>query len=81
MPNLILTPSAQAVLRKLAGFHSGNPLKIVFRPGETIDAILDRFNEYRSPENQIEVLFTDSGLKTKCSMSVAITSDLVLYVP
>jgi hypothetical protein len=61
MPKLTLIPTKAAVDRKLAGFHQGKPLSLNFSKGENIDAVMHRFNEYRSPDNQIESLFTSAN--------------------
>jgi len=79
MPTLTLTPSKSAVQRKLAGFHQGNPLKLSFKQGETLDTVMHRFNEYRSPDNQIDALFTSENFQIP--MTTVLTTDLVLYVP
>ena len=61
MPKLTLIPTKAAVDRKLAGFQQGKPLSLNFSKGETIDIVMHRFNEYRSPDNQIETLFTSAN--------------------
>lgn len=61
MPKLNLVPTKAAIDRKLAGFHQGNPLSLNFRKGETLDTVMHRFNEYRSPDNQIEQLITSAN--------------------
>ena len=78
MPTLTLVPSKSAVQRKLAGFHQGTPLKLSFKAGETLATVLDRFNEYRSPDNQIEQLFT---LGNPLPMKTVLQQDLQLEVP
>ena len=79
MPSLTLSPSKSAVQRKLAGFHQGNSLKLSFKQGETLDAVMHRFNEYRSPDNQIEELVTSGN--SPIPMKTVLTTDLVLFVP
>jgi hypothetical protein len=61
MPKLTLVPTKAAVDRKLAGFHQGKPLSLNFSKGETLDTVMHRFNEYRSPDNQIEKLVTSAN--------------------
>ena len=78
MPTLTLVPSKSAVQRKLAGFLQGTPLKLSFKAGETLATVLDRFNEYRSPDNQIEQLFT---LGNPLPMKTVLQQDLQLEVP
>jgi hypothetical protein len=79
MPSLTLTPTAAAVNRKLAGFVSGAPLKLTATAGETISVLLNRFNAYRQPENQITALQTREGLPV--SLQTKVNSDLVAFVP
>ena len=80
MPHLHLTPSPGAVSRKLAGFHSGATLKLTFTAGETIGTVLHRFNEYRSPDNQIESLYTTVSLTKTIPLQTPLTADLVVFV-
>ena len=80
MPHLHLTPSPGAVSRKLAGFHSGGTLKLTFTSGETIGAVLHRFNEYRSPDNQIENLYTTVSLTKTIPLQTTLMADLVVFV-
>jgi hypothetical protein len=80
MPSLTLIPSQVAVDRKLAGFHSGNSLKLSFKPGETASTVLHRFNTYRGPESQIVSLFTDQNLKAHFPLQTPLQSDLSLFV-
>lgn len=80
MPSLTLIPSKSAVERKLAGFHSGNPLKLNFKTGETAHVVLHRFNEYRGPENQIPVLFSTADLKVHFPLQTPLQGDLSLFV-
>ena len=81
MLTLTLIPSKSAVQRKLAGFHQGAPLKVRFTKGETLDAVMHRFNEYRSPENQIESLVTYENSQNPIPLKTLLTTDLALYVP
>ena len=74
-----LTPTQEAVNRKLAGFMSGAPLKLTAQAGETIGTVLGRFNAYRQPENQITKLLTKEGLPV--SFQAQLNSDLVVFVP
>lgn len=79
MPSLTLAPTPAAVNRKLAGFVSGAPLKLSVTAGETVGAVLNRFNAYRQPENQITKLQTKEGHPV--SFQTQVNSDLVVYVP
>lgn len=80
MPNLTLIPTQSAVTRKLAGFHSGNPLKLSFKAGETADTVLHRFNSYRGPDNQIAALFTSQDLQGRFPLQTVLQNDLNLFV-
>jgi len=80
MPSLTLVPTQSAITRKLAGFHSGNSLKLNFKAGETADAVLHRFNTYRGPDSQITALFTTAGLQAQFHLQTVLTSDLNLFV-
>ena len=80
MPSLILTPSAGAVSRKLAGFHSGAPLKLNFKAGESVSQVMHRFNEYRSPDNQIESVFKAGDLKEQFPLQTLLYADQVVFV-
>lgn len=81
MPTLTLSPTKNAVHRKLAGFHQGNPLKLSFSSGETLDTVMHRFNEYRSPDNQIETLLTSENSSSQIPLATVLTKDLVVFVP
>ena len=76
---LTLSPTKAAVNRKLAGFHQGTPLKLTFKAGETCEAVLHRFNEYRSPDNQIMSLLTSANLDFP--LKTVLLKELTLYVP
>ena len=80
MPHLTLIPTQSAIDRKLAGFHSGNPLKLNFKEGETVQAILKRFNEYRGPDSQITSLYTSPDEKVSFPQHSVVKFDLSLYV-
>lgn len=47
--------------KKLAGFKSGNAVTCTASDGETVGAVMDRFNTYRGPEQQIRSLWTVDG--------------------
>lgn len=57
--SLVLIPDVSG--RKYAGFHSGNSLTLTANPGETVGQVMDKFNAFRGPEQQITVLFTYEG--------------------
>ena len=44
-----------------AGFKDGTALKLVGQEGETVGDFMRRFNTYRGPEEQIQVLYTATG--------------------
>ena len=46
---------------KYAGFRDGTALKLVGKEGETVNDFMRRFNQYRGPEEQIQVLYTATG--------------------
>jgi len=47
--------------KKYSGFHSGKALSCSAKEGETIQAIMDRFNTYRGPDQQITKLWNSDG--------------------
>ena len=57
--NLTLQPDNSGM--KYAGFKDGTALKLVGKEGETIGDFMRRFNTYRGPEEQIQVLYTAGG--------------------
>ena len=56
---LVLTPDESG--RRYAGFGSGQSLTLTATEGETVQAVMDRFNTYRGPKEQINQLYTSSG--------------------
>jgi hypothetical protein len=80
MPHLTLIPTQSAINRKLAGFHSGNPLKLNFKAGETASVVLQRFNTYRGPDSQIQTLFTNSDQKLQLPLQTVLQGDLSVFV-
>ena len=56
---LILKPDDSG--REYAGFYSGTPLELSATEGETIGAVMDKFNTYRGPDQQISRLYTEAG--------------------
>jgi len=57
--NLTLQPDNSGM--KYAGFKDGTALKLVGQEGETVGDFMRRFNQYRGPEEQIQVLYTATG--------------------
>ena len=47
--------------RSIPGFKSGNSLTLVAKTGDTVGLIMDRFNTYRGPDEQITSLYTPEG--------------------
>ena len=80
MPSLTLIPSQAAVDRKLAGFQSGNPLKLNFKAGEKVSAVLHRFNAYRGPDSQITALFVNQDLKVQLLLETQLQNDLLVWI-
>lgn len=60
--------------KKLAGFHSGKSLSIQAKVGESVQAVMDRFNTYRGPDSQIRRLWSASG--TTISFSTILSSNM-----
>jgi len=79
MPKLTLNPTKKAVDRKLAGFHQGKPLSVTFTSGEKLSAVMHRFNEYRSPDNQINSLLTSENYQIPWDL--VLNQDLQAFVP
>lgn len=57
--SLILTPDESG--RKHVGFTSGASLTLTATEGETVQTVMDRFNTYRGPNEQITHLYTPNG--------------------
>jgi len=57
--NLTLQPDNSGM--KYAGFHDGTALKLVGKDGETVGDFMRRFNQYRGPEEQINVVYKVDG--------------------
>lgn len=56
---LVLQPDASA--QRLAGFHTGQSLELKTTTGETIGELLNKFNTYRGPEQQITQVWTTNN--------------------
>lgn len=81
MVSLLLTATDSSVARKNPGFMTkGQQLKTSVNPGETIRAVLNRFNQFRTPGNLIEKVFSDVGCQQPVALDLKPTTDLVLYV-
>jgi hypothetical protein len=46
---------------RIPGFRNGNPLTLVAKTGDTVSLIMERFNTYRGPDEQITKLYTPEG--------------------
>jgi len=57
--NLTLQPDNSGM--KYAGFKDGTALRLVGTEGETVGDFMRRFNQYRGPEEQINVLYDGKG--------------------
>jgi len=73
---LILQPDESG--KKYAGFHSGEPLKLSATMGETVATVMERFNAYRGPDEQINRLFTKNG--TSLLFTQKITGTMIAIV-
>ena len=81
MVSLLLTATDFSVARKNPGFMTkGQQLKTSVNPGETIRAVLNRFNQFRTPGNLIEKVFSDFSCQQPVALDLKPTADLVLYV-
>jgi hypothetical protein len=56
---LILQPDSSA--RILPGFKFGDALHLTGNYGDSVGAIMDRFNAYRAPDSQITQLWKTDG--------------------
>ena len=73
---LILMPDEKG--KTYAGFHSGEPLKLVGTAGETVGQVMDRFNTYRGPDEQITELMQLNG--DRLPFSTVLTEDRRVWV-
>jgi len=81
MVSLLLTATESSANRKNPGFMTkGQQLKTTVNPGETIRAVLKRFNTYRQPENVIEKVFSDFSCLNPVNLDTKPAADLVVYV-
>ena len=72
---LTLDPIGEA--KKLPGFTKGS-LSLTGKRGETVQAIMDRFNTYRGPDNQITSLYKPTG--ERLPFSTVLSSSMVANV-
>jgi len=73
---LILMPDEKA--KKYAGFHSGESLKLTGTVGETVGQLMDRFNTYRGPNEQITELTQLNG--DRLPFSTVLTEERRVWV-
>lgn len=75
--SLTLTLQAQGSATNLPGFGKG-PLSLTCKYGETVQAVLDRFNTYRGPDNQISELFFASG--ERLPLAFVLKENIIAYI-
>jgi len=81
MVSLLLTATVSSANRKNPGFMTvGQQLKTAVNPGETVGVVLNRFNQYRTPENVIQKVFYDSACQKPVSLDLKPAVDTILYV-
>lgn len=73
---LILKPDESG--RKYAGFLSGESLILKGNTGESVGTLMERFNTYRGPDQQITRLWTTEG--TPLSFSTELRETLTAIV-
>lgn len=73
---LVLQPDEGG--KKMAGFREGAPLSLTAKSGETIQAVMDRFNTYRGPDSQIHTLYRKDG--SLISFSTVLTENTTVIV-
>lgn len=73
---LVLQPDATG--KKLAGFKSGGALELTASPGETVASVMDKFNTYRGPDQQITQLWDEQG--RSLPFSTVVTGRLIAIV-
>ncbi len=72
---LILKPDPSAVT-KVNGFKSGGELRITAdQAGQTVGDLLEKFNKYRGPDQQIRHVWTPTG--SPLSLTQAIKGDMI----
>lgn len=73
---LVLQPDSSA--SNLAGFKNGKSLGFSTQPGETVGQIMDRFNTYRGPDQQITQVWNMDG--TSVPFSTVVSGRFVVIV-
>jgi hypothetical protein len=73
---LVLQPDASG--KQLAGFKSGSALEVTASPGETVASVMDKFNTYRGPDQQITQLWNADG--RSIPFSTVVTGRLIAIV-
>lgn len=74
--NLTLQPDNSGM--KYAGFHDGTALKLVGKDGETVGDFMRKFNTYRGPEEQIQILYNPDG--SILSFTTVVREDMIAVV-
>jgi hypothetical protein len=73
---LVLRPDATG--KTLNGFHGGADLRVpADYPGQTVAELLDKFNVYRSPDQQIKRVWGPSGHELS---SKEVVGELIAFV-
>ena len=65
---LILRPHKDAI--GMPGFPTSSDLRVVGNAGETVADVMERFNTYRGPDQQITRLYTEFGVELPFSTRV-----------
>jgi hypothetical protein len=71
-----LVPDGEAL--DLPGFRNRGGLTLIAKEGETIGVVMARFNQFRGPDSQIRVLFTQDG--ATIPFSTKITGSVICVV-
>jgi hypothetical protein len=73
---LVLTPDTSG--KKLAGFHTGASLSLTAGAKETVGDVMEKFNTYRGPEQQITKLWRTDG--ASLSFDTVVSGTMVAIV-
>jgi hypothetical protein len=75
---LILKPDPSAIT-KVSGFKSGAELRVAAdQAGQTVGDLLEKFNKYRGPDQQIHKVWTPTG--TPVSLTQTVKGDMVVHL-
>jgi hypothetical protein len=56
----VLLEPADDAAKTLPGFHTGG-LALTASAGDTVGAVLAKFNQFRGPDSQIKIVYTQDG--------------------